>query len=127
MGWNVTLHKHSGQIRIDATGQIEGGRGPGVLRQLGGVVRNRDRVQINDTEKGVVVVLQIHPVADGPEPVPEMEGSSGLHPGEDPWALHRCSGSGDGSGGEVQASVLASALSLLSLIGSAAALSTLMS
>jgi hypothetical protein len=49
---------------------------------------NRDRVQVHDADIGVVGVLQVNPVANGPKPITEMQCSSRLNTGEDPWPRH---------------------------------------
>jgi hypothetical protein len=54
---------------IDATGQVEGRRGQGVLRQAGGVMGNGDRVEVDNTKKGVVVLLKLDPIANSSKPV----------------------------------------------------------
>jgi hypothetical protein len=46
---------------------------------------NRDRVQVHDADIGVVGVLQVNPVTDGPKPITEMQRSRRLNTGEDPW------------------------------------------
>jgi len=78
MGRHMALHKHRAFFRINPAGQIKGRCAEGVLRQTARVVGNGDRVQIHDTEEGVVGVLEVHPVADGTQPVAQMEGAGGL-------------------------------------------------
>ena len=50
---------------------------------------NRDRVQVHDADIGVVGGLQVNSVADGPKPITEMQRSSRLNTGEDPWPRHQ--------------------------------------
>ena len=80
VGRHMALNEHGGLGGIDATGQIQGRRAAGVGRQLLRVVGNRDRMQVHHTKKGVVAVLKVHPVADGAEPVAQMQRSGGLNP-----------------------------------------------
>ena len=86
VGRYVALHEHRGACRINAAGQIERGGAAGVGRQPLRIMGNRDRMQVHHAEKRVVAVLQGHPVADGPEPVAQMQGARGLNAGENPGA-----------------------------------------
>ena len=88
VGGDVALHEHGAPGRINATGQIERGGLAGVSRQLPRVVGHGDGVQVHHAEEGLVAVLEVHPVADGTEPVAQMQSAGGLHPGENPCALH---------------------------------------
>jgi hypothetical protein len=80
VGWYVALHKDRGALGIDAAGQIQGRRGEGVLRQPRRIVGHGDGMQIHDAEERVMAVLQLHPVADRPQPVAQVQGSGGLNP-----------------------------------------------
>ena len=84
VGAHMALHEHRGALRIDATGQVEGRGAAGVLRQPGRIVGHRDRMQIDHTEKRVVAVLEVDPVADRPQPVAQMQGAGGLDPRQHP-------------------------------------------
>ena len=88
MGGHVALHKHCAARWINPAGQIKGRCCQGVIGKTGRVMRHGDRMQIDHTHEGVVVVLQINPVADGTEPVAQMKGSGGLDPGENPRPDH---------------------------------------
>jgi len=50
---------------------------------------NGDGVEIHHTDKGVVALLQVNPVADGTKPIAEMQRSCRLHPGKNPWPAHQ--------------------------------------
>jgi hypothetical protein len=50
--------------RIDARGQIQRGDLFDLGPQLGGLLINRDRVQIDDAEDAFVIVLNAHPVLE---------------------------------------------------------------
>ena len=80
VGSHMALHKNRGLAWINAAGEIEGRRRQRVLGQLAGVVRNGDGMQVHDTEKGVVAVLQVDPIADRSQPVPQVQRTRGLNP-----------------------------------------------
>ena len=49
------------------------------LPQRGWVLRNRDRVQIDDAKDAVVVVLHSHPIADSAQIVAQVQVTRGLN------------------------------------------------
>ena len=51
-------------------------------------MRNGDRMEIDDTKKGVVIMLKLHPVADGAQPIAQMECTGGLDAGKNPRLDH---------------------------------------
>ena len=89
VGCHLALHKHRTAFGVHATGQVERCCGTGVLSQAAGVMGNGDGVEIHDTDKGVVGLLQINPIADGTQPIAEVQCSGRLHPGKNPWPAHQ--------------------------------------
>ena len=87
----MALHKDRGQLGINATGQVEGSSLLGLACQQGWIMGNGDGMQIHHTEKGVVLVLQLHPVADRPQPIAQMKRTRWLDSRENPLAFHHTS------------------------------------
>ncbi len=80
----VALHEDRAARRVDAQGQVLRGGDQRAAPQLSGILREGDRVQVDDAEVRVVIVLQTHPLLDRAERVPEMQGiRGGLDAGED--------------------------------------------
>ena len=69
-------------LRIDAAGDERRGHLADVARQLGRVLPDRDRVQVDDAIDAVVAVLQLHEFLDGAEIIAEMQVSGRLHAGK---------------------------------------------
>ncbi|MDH6549194.1 hypothetical protein M2162_003291 [Streptomyces sp. SAI-041] len=80
---DVALDEEGAALRVESRGEELGGGQTGVGRELLRVLRNRDRVQVDDHVERVVRLLQGHPLADGAEVVAEVERAcGGLDSGE---------------------------------------------
>ena len=79
---HVALDEQGAALGVEPGGQqVEGGlEGPGP--QLGRIDVEGEGVEVDDAVEGVVDVLVGHPVADGPEVVPQVEVAAGLEAGE---------------------------------------------
>ena len=73
-------------IGIDAGGDIGGGHLAGLGAQLLRILRQRQRVQIDDAEDAVIVALHRNPVADRAQIIAEVQIAGGLDARED--AVH---------------------------------------
>ena len=71
--------------RIDAAGDERRGDLADGARQLGRVLPDRDRVQIDDAIDAVVAVLQLDEALDGAEIIAEVQVAGRLHAGENPF------------------------------------------
>ncbi len=60
---DVALHEGA-PVRVQPAAREASGCEPGVRAQLGGVLRNGDRVQVHNHVEGVMGFLQCHPLAD---------------------------------------------------------------
>jgi len=81
---DTALHEDRAARWIDAQCQVLRSGHEGATAQLLGILRERDRVQVDDAEIGVVLVLQTHPLLDRTQRVAEMQGiRRGLDTGED--------------------------------------------
>ncbi len=74
---------------VDAGGDIGGGDLARRMAQFGRILRHRHRVQIDDAEDALEIVLQGDPVADRAEIIAEMQIAGRLDAGKD--AVHRTS------------------------------------
>lgn len=80
---DVALDEQGAVLGVETGGEQLGRGEPGVGTQLGGVLRDRDRVQVDDHVEGVVGLLEGDPLADGAEVVAEVERACrGLDSGE---------------------------------------------
>ena len=70
-------------FRIDPAGDEGGGDLARIGAQGERVLRDRDRVQIDDAIKTFIAFLQLDEFDDGAEIVAEMQIAGGLHAGED--------------------------------------------
>ena len=88
MGRYHALVEDDAALGVDARGNKGRSHLAGIGSQLGRVLRNRDRVQIDDTEDAVEVevLLHIHPIADGAQIISQMQVSGRLNAGKN--ALH---------------------------------------
>jgi endonuclease III len=79
----MALHEERAPVRVEPRReQLRDGQ-PGVGGQLLRVLRNRDRVQVDDHVERVVGLLEGHPLTDGAEVVAEVERAcGGLDSGE---------------------------------------------
>ena len=69
-------------LRIDTAGDEGRGHLAGVARQFGGILPNRDGVQIDHAIDAVMAVLQIDEFDDGAEIIAEMQIAGRLHAGK---------------------------------------------
>ena len=69
---DVALHKDGAAARVDTQRQVLRGGHQGSAAQHVGVLRDGDRVQVDDAEERVVVVLQLGPLGDGAECISEV-------------------------------------------------------
>ena len=69
-------------LGVDAGGDIGGGHLAGRLAQFARVLRQGQRVQVDDAEDAVVIVLQRDPVADRAEIIAEMQIAGRLDAGK---------------------------------------------
>ena len=60
----MALHEDRAAGRVDAQRQVLRGGDKRATAQLLGVLRDRDRVQVDDAEVGVELILQTHPLVD---------------------------------------------------------------
>ena len=77
-----TLMEQDVRRGVDAGGDQRRRDAPGVGGELPRVLPDGDRVQIDDAEQALEVLLQTHPVADGAQVVAEMQVAGGLDAGE---------------------------------------------
>ncbi len=77
------LHHDGAGLGIDAGGQIERGDLLDFGAQLGGVLVERDGVQVDDAEDALVIVLDAHPVLERAQVVSDVQISGRLHAGKD--------------------------------------------
>ena len=89
VGSDLALNEHRTAFGIHAAGQVQRCGASGVSSELRWVMGNCDCMQIDDTDKRVVGVLKINPVADGTQPIAQMQGAGGLHAGENPRPWHQ--------------------------------------
>ena len=81
---HVTLHEHDGPLGSSPAPNSCAAATPGPAPQLGRVLRDRDRVQVDDAVDGVVGVLQRNPLTQRAQVVAEVERvGRGLDTGED--------------------------------------------
>ena len=87
---DMALHEDRAAGRVDAQRQVLRGGHERATAQLLGILRDRDRVQVDDAEVSVVLVLQTHPLADRAQRVAEVQRiRRGLHTGEDDAARNQ--------------------------------------
>jgi hypothetical protein len=83
MRGDMALHEDRAARRVDAQRQVLRGGHERALAQLRGILRDRDRVQIDDAEVGVELILQAHPLLDRAQRIAEVQRvRCGLHAGE---------------------------------------------
>ena len=80
---HVALDEERRTVRIDAAGDQERGEVQRRLAQLVGILRDGDRVQVDDRSRSIGVVLLRHPAADRADVVPEVLVSGRLDARED--------------------------------------------
>src|SRR5581483_4134301 len=79
------LHEQDGGVRIDAGGEQADRQIPRPDTKIRRIIRNGDRVIVDDTEDRLVATLHLHPVPYGAEVIPDVELTGWLDPAEDPW------------------------------------------
>ena len=79
---DVALHEDRGPLGIDAGRHEHLRRLQGRGGKLGGLPRQRQRVQIDDAVEGVVLVLELDPVPQGTHVVAEVDVTRRLDPRE---------------------------------------------
>ena len=77
------LHEQRRDVRIDAGGQQRQCHLAPPHAQLVGIVRHRDGMVVDDADDGRLLMLQPHPVPDGPEVIADVEFARGLDSAED--------------------------------------------
>ena len=77
------LHHDGAGLGIDAGRQVERGDLVDLGAQLGGLLVDRDGVQIDDAEDALVVVLDAHPILERAQVIADVQISGRLHAGED--------------------------------------------
>ena len=83
VGRDVALDEHRRAVRIQARSEQHRGQIEGPLAQILGVVRHRDRVQIDDAEEPDTALLRQRVLAKAAAEVPEVLGAGRLDAGED--------------------------------------------
>ncbi len=73
VGGNVGLHVERRLRRVDAGGDVLRGGAPRLLAKGMRILRNGDRVQVDDREERVVVALQVFPLEEGADVVADLE------------------------------------------------------
>src|SRR6478672_8078643 len=63
---NVRLDEDSGDVRINADGQIDASKVSSFFRKQFGILRKRQSVKIDDAVESLVLVLECYPVAQCP-------------------------------------------------------------
>src|SRR6516162_11916304 len=86
MSGNHALVEDDTALGIDAGGDVGGRHFARGGAQFGRILRLSERMQVDDAEDAVVVILQRDPVADRPEVIAEMQVAGRLDAGED--AVH---------------------------------------
>ena len=89
MGADHALVEDDAALRVDAGGDIGGGDLARRVAQFVRVLRQGQRVQVDDAEDALVIVLQRDPVADRAEIIAEMQIAGRLDAGKN--AVHRTS------------------------------------
>ena len=87
MARDAALVEDDAAVGIDAGGDVGGGHFVRLGAELKRVLRQRERVQIDDAEDAVEIALEAHPVADRAEIIAEMQVAGRLDAGKDP--IHR--------------------------------------
>ncbi len=88
MRGDVRLHEQCRLGRIDACCDVLCGRAAGVLPKLSRILGDRDRVQVDDAEHGVVAGLQFLPLQQRTNVVADVQAIGGwLHAGKQALAL----------------------------------------
>jgi len=70
-------------LGLDARRQVERGDLPDLGAKLGGLLVERDRVQVDDAENALVIALDSHPVFERPQIISDVQIPGRLHAGKD--------------------------------------------
>ncbi len=91
---DVGLAEEDAALRVEAGGDQDRGRVVQALAQLGGLVGDGDRVEVDDAvDRRVAAVLAVDVLADRADVVAEVLAAGGLDAGEDAHEADECSGS----------------------------------
>src|SRR3954465_13556607 len=85
----VALDEERGASGVDPRGKEESGQGERRLPEILGVVRHRDRVEVDDADEGLAFVLGVDPLPDRPDVVPNVLVAGRLDAAEDPHWTHK--------------------------------------
>ena len=87
----VALHEDRAHFRVESDGQEQRRELECLSPQLGRVLRDGERVQVDDAVERVRILI-VDPVAQGSEEAAERRVARRLHPGKDPGHLRivRC-------------------------------------
>ena len=89
VGGHVALHKERRVFGVDTRSNVLSRRAPRVLSKLRGILRNGDRVKVDDAEHRIVRGLHVAPLQKCTGVVAEMKRiRAGLHSGEESWLSH---------------------------------------
>jgi hypothetical protein len=80
---DVALAEEDAALGIEARGQQQRGEVIQAAPQLGGLIRDRGGVQIDDAEQSFAALLSLDVLADRPDVVAEVLAAGWLDPGED--------------------------------------------
>ena len=86
MGSHVALHEHGRALGVEPGREHQRGQIERARAQILGIVGDGDRVQVDDAEEGVALLLGCGVLAEAPRVVAEVLGAGGLNAGKD---LHR--------------------------------------
>ena len=92
---HVGLNEQSRSVRIK-TGRkpIDGIIDNHFANALSGIVVSRQRMPVDDTVEALVLILQTHPIVEGPDKVAQVQLPCRPHTAQDSRFLHRLKGSG---------------------------------
>src|SRR3954469_7147704 len=85
----VALDEERGASGVDPRGKEESGQGERRFSEILGVVRHRDRVEVDDADEGLAVVLGVDPLPDRPDVVAEVLVAGRLDAAKDPHWTHK--------------------------------------
>ena len=83
MSGNRRLHNDGRMFRIDADGHQHAGEFFDLVAKLRGVLIERDRVQVDDAENALEIVLDLGPVLERSQIISDVWVSGGLDTGKD--------------------------------------------
>src|SRR6266550_1061568 len=83
---HVGLYEDSRNFRVNADGEIDAGQFPGLRREHFRILRQGDRVEIDDAKKAFVLALQRNPVPQRAEIISQMHVAGWLSTAEDSFS-----------------------------------------